>query len=331
MKKQTLHFRVHPNILNIIRQGYWYEDRREWAIKCLRSLGGNMTLDMAHDLLDGKNGLTTDDGGETLTTTDKPDIEFQKELKQHKKFLEEQKKQKEEDAKRPFCNNSDRLEMNLHCKYFSKDDGKCMYSKMAGYTSPITMGHPGGECYLEKFGGQRDNKVEAISKLMNLETENTSTGAKIAEKQGNKCLEENCKFSTSKVCSFGMRNNWGCYLGSDVKEKFNTFKATSMSVGRQGMDGINFVKSEAQKMFNFVYKGHNYTIKDSARNQGQCPHCDYEAPNNFWKPDNKAFIGHKIFGKKLNILGKQEKAYAACFECPKCFKKFFYHTNYKRL
>lgn len=37
-----------------------------------------------------------------------------------------------------------------------------------------------------------------------------------AEKKLDKC-DEDCRFNTSGICAFGLRDNVGCYLDSDVR------------------------------------------------------------------------------------------------------------------
>ena len=81
------------------------------------------------------------------------------------------------------------------------------------------------------------------------------------------------------------------------------------------------VKEFTSKQFDFVFKGHEYTYKHSARNQSRCPHCDQQSGDGFiWDPkrDKDAYIGTY---KQNDIIN------AICFECPKCFKKFFYHNT----
>jgi hypothetical protein len=82
--------------------------------------------------------------------------------------------------------------------------------------------------------------------------------------------------------------------------------------------GVN--KLNGHNLLNdIVFKGHTYTHNDRADNQGQCPHCGEIAPNKFfWKPEDSAFIGFKKIDEKWSIY---------CFECPKCFEKFFYHKE----
>lgn len=75
------------------------------------------------------------------------------------------------------------------------------------------------------------------------------------------------------------------------------------------------------KVYNFVFKGHNYIPSDRADNQGMCPHCSCQAPDNFMfdaKRDKELFIGYyKV--DEMNCI--------ACFECPECFEKFYYHQE----
>lgn len=70
--------------------------------------------------------------------------------------------------------------------------------------------------------------------------------------------------------------------------------------------------------FNFLFKGKEYTHQDVAQNQGLCPHCGKNSIDYFWRPWDDAFIG-------VYKLSKHESIY--CFECPKCFEKFFYHQS----
>ena len=72
------------------------------------------------------------------------------------------------------------------------------------------------------------------------------------------------------------------------------------------------------EIFNFEYKEHQYTFKDSARNQSLCPHCGRSSENIMYSEKDKGFIG------KAHL---QDNMYAMCFECPECFKNFFYHKE----
>lgn len=78
------------------------------------------------------------------------------------------------------------------------------------------------------------------------------------------------------------------------------------------------IKSFANKEYSFVFKGHNYTYNDSARNQGRCPHCDAKSKNYIWDKKDEGYLGYHDFG------GNQV---AVCFECPECFENFYYHYD----
>lgn len=82
----------------------------------------------------------------------------------------------------------------------------------------------------------------------------------------------------------------------------------------------NIMKDMKNKVYEFVFKSHQYTFNDSARNQSLCPHCDRKSKGFLWNPeeDKEAYLGKK----KLNT-----DIYALCFECPSCFEKFYYHKN----
>jgi len=89
----------------------------------------------------------------------------------------------------------------------------------------------------------------------------------------------------------------------------------------EGKDKVSkdLAKKFLNKQYDFLYKGHQYTINDSARNQSECPHCSERSPDRYaWKLTDKGFIG------KHNL---NDIEYALCFECPKCFKKFYYHNE----
>ena len=74
------------------------------------------------------------------------------------------------------------------------------------------------------------------------------------------------------------------------------------------------------KQYNFVFKGHEYTYKDAARNQGYCPHCDAKAKDFVWNKDKdkESYVGRHDFDKI---------EFAECFQCPRCNEFFFYHNH----
>ena len=71
--------------------------------------------------------------------------------------------------------------------------------------------------------------------------------------------------------------------------------------------------------YDFIFKGHHYTYKDSARNQLFCPHCGEAAPDGFfWSIGDKGYIGTR--------MPRNGDMAITCFECPNCFEKFFIHV-----
>ena len=162
-----------------------------------------------------------------------------------------------------------------------------------------------------------------------------------AEKHLDYCGDNfsHCKFNSGNRCCFGLRNTYGCFLDnpelmdkridSDVKLRI-AFILNSKGLRKTGIipDEVpqlghydkDFIEDiTIKKVFDFVFNGHHYTIRDSARNQGECPHCGNQPIGDFWNEDDKeAFIGVK----KVS-----DKQFLWCFECPKCFKKFFYHNS----
>lgn len=83
----SLHFRVSPNIIGIIRQAYWMENRQEWAKETLRCFDG-ITEPQMMDLLKGNAYFVTHDDGETLELVKSPDFEWKAELQKFLKWQE---------------------------------------------------------------------------------------------------------------------------------------------------------------------------------------------------------------------------------------------------
>ena len=156
-------------------------------------------------------------------------------------------------------------------------------------------------------------------------------------KMNTKHCDEKCKFNINNVCCFGPRKQYGCYL--DIGEggidkiyqkeigytlmraaQFENIRNAPEKIDeiRQNFDAIEKLRS---KPFGFIYKEHNYTVNDAARDQGECPHCGEKASDGFFwnkERDKNSYIGTYSFGGEY---------VAVCFECPGCFEKFFYHNT----
>lgn len=246
-KTETLHFKVHPNILNIIRTAYWYENKERWAFNCLSCFKG-LDLDTANALLRGDAHFITKDDGNTLTAVFANEVKFKKEILEHKKHLKENEEEEKRERER---------------------------QRIASEKEEF-------EVYKPK---PKRNKV--VSDIQNRYDRITNEEART-------------KYS----------NN---YLANEF-----FIKATMTKDKKERKLWMQTAQDYKNKVFEFVYKGHHYTFLDSARSQSHCPHCDNESKDTFWSKTDKAFIGEYNFSKTQS---------AYCFECPKCFKHFFYHRS----
>lgn len=148
---------------------------------------------------------------------------------------------------------------------------------------------------------------------------------KRADKHMDACEDDGCKFchlvDGLVRCCFGMRDTMGCIMEDPaVQDRCNDLMGLVSTAARVGSsDGVkDLIDRRKEKVFNFVFNGHNYTASDSARNQNTCPHCGYYNPSGFmFKEDDVGvkFLGTKNFGTHT----------AECFECKNCFNKFFFH------
>jgi len=146
-----------------------------------------------------------------------------------------------------------------------------------------------------------------------------------ADKHLDECEDEGCDFCHTvdgfQRCCFGMRNTMGCIMDDPaVQDRCNELMGIVSTAAQGGADEetMDLINRRKEKIFNFVFEGHNYTASDSARNQSTCPQCGYHNPSGMmFRKDDPAvlFIGTKDFGSHT----------AECFECGNCFKKFYYH------
>ena len=71
------------------------------------------------------------------------------------------------------------------------------------------------------------------------------------------------------------------------------------------------------KPYTFIFKGHEYVSTESARNQGECPHCGHRAKDKFFfTVKDEGYIGYKETDEENCVV---------CFQCPVCLGHFFYH------
>jgi len=128
------------------------------------------------------------------------------------------------------------------------------------------------------------------------------------------------------VCCFGPRNKIGCkQIDEGVEEKMEELTAlTDILTKADTIESYTkmreVVDTIASRVCTFVYNGHEYSIRDGAKNQSECPHCGNREIGNtaFHRVSKKAtYLGTVWFGDHG----------ARCFECSACFEKFFYHTE----
>ena len=145
-----------------------------------------------------------------------------------------------------------------------------------------------------------------------------------AKKHLDKCTEKECKYNTSNTCMYGLRNRLGCYLDSEM---IHDIKQQELLILDREQMAMKYTLKEhehdligklTKKQYEFICCNHHFTIKDSARNQGECPHCGKRSITNFYEFTDEEFIGYKVIDKHQTVL---------CFECKGCFGKFFYHVD----
>lgn len=95
MITKTLHFRVHPNIIEIPRHLFWYENKQRVALDFMDDLSsGKLTIKQTKKLLDGDAYFITKDDGKTLTLVNEVDKEWKKELQSYLAFKKREKEKR---------------------------------------------------------------------------------------------------------------------------------------------------------------------------------------------------------------------------------------------
>jgi len=122
-------------------------------------------------------------------------------------------------------------------------------------------------------------------------------------------------------CAYGMRHVQ-CYMEPNeeaelrVQEIILINQKAAENVGDEYLSKLT--KEITEKVFNFVFNGHEYTASDSSRAQNTCPHCNYKNPSGMMFKEHSPgviFLGEKDFGNYV----------VHCFECLQCGKYFYYH------
>lgn len=143
------------------------------------------------------------------------------------------------------------------------------------------------------------------------------------------CEDMTCKYNMSGECCYGGRNSLGCYIlmSADTREweEFKTIKLAMAEMLEEDEDKKRRLGKYLRKNYRFVYRGHEYTVEDSARCQDECPHCGHKKPHTdstvFWDEEDEGYIGTYTDGRDE----------IRCFECQRCFEKFFYHWTFEEV
>ena len=161
----------------------------------------------------------------------------------------------------------------------------------------------------------------------------------IARKHLDQCDQLNCRFckpiheDDNSICCFGLRHE-GCIYSNPKMEHiidelaiveaqlsvakyevdpYWAARTRNEQIDLPEMDGIinpiiDEVSEITKKVYNFVYRGHEYIHSDNSMDYRSCPHCGYSG--------NSHKIGY--YGNGISRI--------ICFECDKCFEKFYYHN-----
>lgn len=161
---------------------------------------------------------------------------------------------------------------------------------------------------------------------------------KMAKKHLDPCDQIRCKFCKSMhengdpICCFGLRHEGCFYLNPEMEHRIENLTSVELqlTIAKYEADPwwaaetrneeidypeldnmiepfIDKVAAITKKTYNFVYRGHEYTHKDNSLDYKSCPECN---------STHKEFIGY--YGKGRGRI--------SCFECDKCFKKFYFHN-----
>lgn len=84
----SLCFTVGHGLDALVRQAYWYENRKKWAMKVLDCLHG-ITEEQKMSVLEGNARLIPTKDGKRLKLVYRPDEKFKKELRKHQKWRDE--------------------------------------------------------------------------------------------------------------------------------------------------------------------------------------------------------------------------------------------------
>lgn len=167
---------------------------------------------------------------------------------------------------------------------------------------------------------------------------------KIAAKHLAPCEITDCRYAhegikDTCICCFGLRHEGCIYYNPDMERRLDIHasveKALTIGMYEQNIhagaslvtkrDYVDFPSLDniiepvlenigkiTKKVYGFVCDGHEYNYRDNSMDYGSCPHCEM-------------LKGHNHLG----YYGSGQSR-ISCFECIKCFKKFYYHAPEKQ-
>ena len=295
MKTKKLHFKVcGEGLTDLIRQIYLYEDK-EKAWNIIGTLNG-ITIEQAKSILLGDAKLISIKDGTELQIVEEVDKKWKEEYnaKLQSLIIEEENTRNVNDAINEFMSTYPRL---------SREEAK--YYVIEGISQ----------------SRKSTREVQVLAKEAMIRA-NVATSTMFRDKE--EVAEEVVEEELEKEEGFPIAN----YQDEELKQKQanldiakNIFIANSLEKDpKKKKMNDELLQSFVGKEYSFTYKNHEYTFKDSARNQRECPHCEFKAPDgSFWNERDSAYIGYYDGFKDGNV--------AVCFECPECFDRFYYHYN----
>ncbi len=179
---------------------------------------------------------------------------------------------------------------------------------------------PGDEAYRREKIDEAARDARQLVKKHERKEEAAKTRAK---KHLDPCEDTECRFCLIGKCCFGGRTKQGCV--QDTPELEEHLKDILAIARIPELASHGEVQRQARKQFNFVFDGHEYTYKDSARDQTCCPHCDKRSTmGGMIDPITDVKAGAFTF---LGIKQLDEDQYVLCFDCLNCFGHLFYHID----
>ena len=167
---------------------------------------------------------------------------------------------------------------------------------------------------------KRAEIVEEAKQLIDVHKAKKKRIESRAKRHLDPCGDDECRYCQKNMCCLGGRNTKGCIQA----EPDLAMQVEASVIVASRMDDPAEMRKIMSKQYVFMFKGHEYTFSDSARNQGRCPECDKESISGRMIElieDDEAGTFTFIGIKQLS-----ESEYAVCYECLDCFTKFYYHA-----